>query len=123
MSRYLMNFFSKSIANTTFKFQLLKVQLLTINFNSSGHLDSRSSIRYVLLATSLISLAFTLTQGTLEIVMPDDMFHIVARDYDLFGHGGMMFWFISSVVFAIIYFIILLLPWTPLREYLALPSE
>lgn len=93
------------------------------DFNLTGHMDSRSSIRYVLLATSLISLAFTITQGTLEIVMPDDIFHIDTRDYDLFGHGGMMFWFTSSLVFALIYFIILLLPWIPLREYLALPSK
>lgn len=88
-----------------------------------GHMDSRSSIRYVLLATSLISLAFTVTQGTLEIIMPNDMFHIDIGDYDLFGHGGMLFWFTSSLVFAVIYFIILLLPWIPLREYLALPSK
>lgn len=88
-------------------------------------MDSRSSIRYVLLATSLISLAFTITQGTLEIEFPDDIFHVQVdkREYDLFGHGGMLFWFVSSLVFASIYFIIMLLPWTPLREYLALPSK
>ncbi|CAH2215958.1 jg23319, partial [Pararge aegeria aegeria] len=86
------------------------------------HMDSRSSIRYVLLATSFISLAFTVTQGTLEFIMPNDMFHIDTREYDLFGHGGMLFWFTSSLVFAVIYFVILLLPWIPLREYLALPT-
>lgn len=86
-------------------------------------MDSRSSIRYVLLATSTISLAFTVTQGTLEIMMPNDMFHVDTQDYDLFGHGGMLFWFTSSLVFAIIYLTILLLPWIPLREYLALPSK
>lgn len=55
--------------------------------------------------------------------MPDDIFHVDTRDYDLFGHGGMLFWFTSSLVFALIYFLILLLPWIPLREYLALPSK
>lgn len=64
-----------------------------------GHLDSRSSIRRVLLATSLIALAFTITQGTLELVLPDDTFHIPSRDFYVFGHGGMMFWFCSSLVF------------------------
>ncbi|XP_063830627.1 transmembrane protein adipocyte-associated 1 homolog isoform X1 [Ostrinia nubilalis] len=106
----------------TVRFFLLATEMSVVIFGLAfGHLDSQSSIRYVLLATSLISLAFTITQGTLEIVMPDDMFHIDNRDYNLFGHGGMLFWFTSSLVFALIYFLILLLPWIPLRDYLALP--
>jgi hypothetical protein len=68
----------------------------------AGHLDSQSSIRYVLLATSLISLAFTITQGVLEIVSPDEIFHVNSKDYYLFGHGGMLFWFVSSVVFTMV---------------------
>ncbi|XP_026494398.1 transmembrane protein adipocyte-associated 1 homolog isoform X1 [Vanessa tameamea] len=108
----------------TVRFFLLATEMSVVIFGLAfGHMDSRSSIRYVLLATSLISLAFTVTQGTLEIIMPNDMFHIDTRDYDLFGHGGMLFWFTSSLVFAIIYFVILLLPWIPLREYLALPTK
>lgn len=108
----------------TVRFFLLATEMSVVIFGLAfGHLDSRSSIRYVLLATSLLSLAFTITQGTLEIVMPDDIFHIDTRDFDLFGHGGMIFWFSSSLAFAMIYFIILLLPWTPLREYLALPTK
>jgi hypothetical protein len=71
-------------------------------FCFAGHLDSRSSIRYVLLATSLISLAFTITQGVLEIVSPDEIFHVYSKDYDLFGHGGMLFWFVSSVMFTLV---------------------
>ncbi|VVC96589.1 unnamed protein product [Leptidea sinapis] len=88
----------------TVRFFLLATEMSVVIFGLAfGHMDSRKSIRYVLLATSLISLAFTVTQGTLEIVMPDDMFHVEARDYDLFGHGGMLFWFVSSLVFGIIY--------------------
>ena len=68
----------------------------------AGHLDSQSSIRYVLLATSFISLAFTVTQGVLEMVSPDEIFHVNSKDYDLFGHGGMLFWFVSSVVFTVV---------------------
>jgi len=68
----------------------------------AGHLDSQSSIRYVLLATSFISLAFTITQGVLEMVSPDEIFHVNSKDYDLFGHGGMLFWFVSSVVFTVV---------------------
>ncbi|XP_041984929.1 transmembrane protein adipocyte-associated 1 homolog isoform X2 [Aricia agestis] len=108
----------------TVNFFLLATEMSVVIFGLAfGHMDSRSSIKYVLLATSLISFAFSVTQGTLEVWTPNEMFHIDTRDYDLFGHGGLMFWFVSSLVFAIIYFIILLLPWVPLREYLALPSK
>lgn len=77
----------------------LELWSLLLLFYFVGHLDSRSSIRYVLLATSLISLAFTITQGVLEIVSPDEIFHVYSKGFDLFGHGGMLFWFVSSVVF------------------------
>lgn len=108
----------------TVRFFLLSTEMSVVIFGLAfGHLDSRSSIRYVLLATSFLSLAFTITQGTLEIMMPDDAFHIETRDFDLFGHGGMLFWFTSSLVFAVIYLFILILPWTRLRERLALPSK
>ena len=68
----------------------------------SGHLDSHSSIHAVLLATSLISFAFSVTQGVLEMVSPDKHFHIESKDYNLFGHGGMLFWFTSSIVFSLV---------------------
>jgi len=56
----------------------------------------------VLLATSIISLLFSISQGALEFVSPDESFHVIVKDYDLFGHGGMMFWFISSMVFTLV---------------------
>ena len=35
---------------------------------------------------------------------PDDRFHIIHddREYDIFGHGGMLFWFASSVFFFVV---------------------
>lgn len=59
----------------------------------------------------------------MDIVLPDDAFHISSKDLDLFGHGGMVFWFVSSIIFASVYFFIFLLPWTRLRDRLALPSK
>ncbi|XP_049787644.1 transmembrane protein adipocyte-associated 1 homolog isoform X1 [Schistocerca cancellata] len=106
------------------RFFLLAMELSVVIFGLAfGHLDSRSSIRHVLLATSFISLGFTITQGVLEIVSPDESFHILSKDYNLFGHGGMLFWFTSSVVFTLVYLVILILPWTRLRERLALPTK
>ncbi|XP_075217160.1 transmembrane protein adipocyte-associated 1 homolog isoform X2 [Lycorma delicatula] len=108
----------------TVRFFLLSTEMSVLIFGLAfGHLDSRSSIRYVLLATSLISLAFSISQGVLEVFAPDEHFRIDSKDYILFGHGGMLFWFISSIVFALIYLTILILPWTRLRERLALPSK
>ncbi|XP_043515597.1 transmembrane protein adipocyte-associated 1 homolog isoform X1 [Frieseomelitta varia] len=108
----------------TVRFFLLSTEMSVVIFGLAfGHLDSRSSIRRVLLATSLIALAFTITQGTLELVLPDDTFHIPSRDFYVFGHGGMMFWFCSSLVFTMIYLFILILPWTRLRDRLTLPTR
>lgn len=106
------------------RFFLLSTEMSVVIFGLFfGHLDSRSSIRRVLLATSFIALAYTITQGTLEIVLPDDMFYINSKELFVFGHGGMMFWFISSLVFTTIYMFMLILPLTRLRERLALPNK
>ncbi|XP_012258762.2 transmembrane protein adipocyte-associated 1 homolog isoform X3 [Athalia rosae] len=108
----------------TVRFFLLSTEMSVIIFGLFfGHLDSQSSIRRVLLATSFIALAFTITQGTLELALPDDTFEIPSRNFYLFGHGGMMFWFCSSLVFTTIYLFILILPWTRLRARLALPTR
>jgi len=108
----------------TVRFFLLSTEISVVIFGLAfGHLDSRSSIRYVLVATSLISLAFSTSQGALEILKPDDSFKVHGKDFSLFGHGGMMFWFVSSICFTVIYLCILILPWTRLRERLALPTK
>nr|CAD7423669.1 unnamed protein product [Timema monikensis] len=108
----------------TVRFFLLAMEISVVVFGlACGHLDSRSSIRHVLLATSFISLSFSISQGYLEMFAPDVSFHIDSRNYDLFGHGGMLFWFISSIVFTVVYLIILILPWTRLRERLTLPIK
>ena len=39
-------------------------------------------------------------QGTLEFIHPkDSVFSTVDKSYSLFGHGGMLFWFATSVLF------------------------
>ncbi|XP_023245857.1 transmembrane protein adipocyte-associated 1 homolog isoform X2 [Copidosoma floridanum] len=108
----------------TVRFFLLSTEMSVVIFGLAfGHLDSRSSIRRVLLATSFIALIFTISQGTLEFILPDDTFRIPSRDFYVFGHGGTMFWFCSSIVFTTIYLFILILPYTRLRERLTLPSR
>lgn len=65
-------------------------------------MESRSSIRYVLITTSFISLAYSASQGALELYMPDSIFRIHSKDLNLFGHGGVVFWLISSVIFTMV---------------------
>ncbi|BES90710.1 Predicted membrane protein [Nesidiocoris tenuis] len=106
------------------RFFLLSTEISVVVFGLAfGHLDSRSSTRHVLLATSFISLAFSSCQAALEMLNPDEHFRVRGKDFTLFGHGGMLFWFISSLVLAFIYLSILILPWTRLRERLALPTK
>ncbi|XP_063852833.1 transmembrane protein adipocyte-associated 1 homolog [Scylla paramamosain] len=81
-----------------------------------GHLDNRTSIRRVLVVTSMIALPYAAVQGALEILKPDPDFFVAARNYDLFGHGGCLFWLGSSIVFTLIYSFILLLRLDCLRK-------
>lgn len=88
-----------SMQNAAINEEVTFQKYLHVVLFSTGHLDSRSSIRHVLLATSFISLAFSSSQAALEVLSPDDNFKVANSDLTLFGHGGMLFWFISSVTF------------------------
>ncbi|XP_050694010.1 transmembrane protein adipocyte-associated 1-like [Eriocheir sinensis] len=81
-----------------------------------GHLDNRTSIRRVLVVTSMIALPYAAVQGALEVLAPDPDFYVSSRNYDLFGHGGSLFWLASSVVFTLIYSFILVLRLDCLRK-------
>ena len=52
----------------------------------------------------MISLPYSLVQGALEIFSPDEDFHVPSKEYDLFGHGGCVFFLVSSVLFTIVSF-------------------
>ncbi len=41
----------------------------------------------------------------------------------VFGHGGMVFWMLSSGLFASLYFLVHLLPVLPCRHYVTLPAK
>uniref|UniRef100_A0A8C9RWY4 Integral membrane protein GPR175 n=1 Tax=Scleropages formosus TaxID=113540 RepID=A0A8C9RWY4_SCLFO len=63
----------------------------------------------------------TAAQGTLEILYPDQ--HLSAEDFNIYGHGGRHFWMASSCFFFLVYSLIVILPKTPVRERLSLPSR
>lgn len=109
------------------RFFLLATELSVIVFGLAfGHLDSRTSIQRVLVVTFIVALLYSCTQGTLEFLQPDPKFNIsksFEENFDIFAHGGMIFWITSSACFFLVYSTIVILPWTSLRERLNLPSK
>lgn len=106
------------------RFFLLATEMSVVVFGLAfGHLDSYTSIKWVLPITVLLALGYSVTQGTLEILHPDEKFHVHGENYDIFAHGGMIFWFASSIFFFVIYLAIVILPHTPLRARLQLPTK
>ena len=71
-------------------------------FSLTGHLDNKTSIRRVLVVTSMIALPYAVVQGLLEVLAPDHDFYVPSKDYELFGHGGSLFWLISSIIFTLV---------------------
>ncbi|GCC35566.1 transmembrane protein adipocyte-associated 1 homolog [Chiloscyllium punctatum] len=104
------------------RFFLLATELSVIILGLAfGHLESKSSIKRVLTITTVLALAYSITQGTLEILYPDE--HLSPEDFNVYGHGGRHFWLASSCFFFLVYSMIVVLPKTPLRERISLPSK
>lgn len=104
------------------RFFLLAIELSVIILGLAfGHLESKSSIKRVLAITAVLALAYSITQGTLEILYPDS--HLSAEDFNIYGHGGRHFWLASSCFFFLVYSLIVILPKTPVRERISLPSK
>ncbi|XP_027284475.1 transmembrane protein adipocyte-associated 1 isoform X3 [Cricetulus griseus] len=104
------------------RFFLLAIELSVIILGLAfGHLESKSSIKRVLAITTVLSLAYSVTQGTLEILYPDS--HLSAEDFNIYGHGGRQFWLVSSCFFFLVYSLVVILPKTPLKERVSLPSR
>lgn len=104
------------------RFFLLAIELSVVILGLAfGHLESKSSIRRVLAITTVLSLAYSVTQGTLEILYPDA--HLSAEDFNIYGHGGRQFWLVSSCCFFLVYSLVVLLPKTPLKDRISLPSR
>lgn len=104
------------------RFFLLAIELSVVILGLAfGHLESKSSIKRVLAITTVLSLAYSVTQGTLEILYPDS--HLSAEDFNIYGHGGRQFWLVSSCFFFLVYSLVVILPKTPLKDRVSLPSR
>jgi hypothetical protein len=53
----------------------------------------------------------------------DSTFSVKERSLKLFGHGGSLFWMVSSVIFALLYLSLVLLPLMPCRKFFSLPNK
>ncbi|XP_071384999.1 transmembrane protein adipocyte-associated 1 homolog [Centroberyx affinis] len=104
------------------RFFLLAIELSVIILGLAfGHLESKSSIKRVLAITAVLALGYSITQGTLEILYPDR--HLSAEDFNIYGHGGRHFWLASSCFFFLVYSLIVILPKTPVKDKISLPSK
>jgi len=57
------------------------------------------------------------------VIAPDEKFYVQEKNMTLFSHGGLMFWFITCLIFSIIYLICFSLRWTPCRRRMPLTSK
>ncbi len=69
-----------------------------------ARLDSRKSIARIMYLTIPISVIYIFIQGSLEMLVPDKHYIVIDGNhyYDLYGHGGMIFWFASSAFFTLV---------------------
>eukprot|EP00096_Caligus_rogercresseyi_P009607 TRINITY_DN3285_c0_g1_i1.p1 TRINITY_DN3285_c0_g1~~TRINITY_DN3285_c0_g1_i1.p1 ORF type:complete len:356 (-),score=117.73 TRINITY_DN3285_c0_g1_i1:95-1162(-) len=88
-----------------------------------AQIDSRKSVRRVILLSSILAVFYSIIQSVLEIKYPDSHFHF--KGLNLFGFGGTLFLFVSSLIFLSIYGFLLILPFlTPCHKYVwALPQK
>ncbi|XP_006823482.1 transmembrane protein adipocyte-associated 1 homolog [Saccoglossus kowalevskii] len=106
------------------KFFLLATELSVLIFGLAfGHLDSKSSIKRVLIVTTFVAFTYSVTQGVLELVYPDHRLQAANKNFGVYAHGGMLFWFVSSTFFFLVYTCVFLLPFTKLKEKIQLPSK
>lgn len=105
---------------------LLAVELSVIIFGVwAGNMqDGRKGVQRVLCVTSICAIAYSSAQAALEFVRCPGLKGIYGKHkYDLFGHGGLLFWSSTSLFFAMVYFVIVILPCTKLRECCIIPAR
>ncbi|KJE92618.1 hypothetical protein CAOG_03542 [Capsaspora owczarzaki ATCC 30864] len=109
------------------RFLILSLEVSVVVFGLVfGHIvNSRLSIKLTLFFTLLIALTYTTTQGILEFTQAwstssgaDPELH-----WNIYAHGGMIFLFSSSVFFSVVYFLVVMLPFTPLRNRWPMPAK
>ena len=106
------------------RFFLLSTEMfvLVFSFVKSFRRERRSLSKLIFGLTLASSLFYSMIQATLEFLNPDDKFFVVETDSQLFAHGGMGFWQTTCIILSALYFIAIILPWTPCKRYAMLPG-
>ncbi|XP_039250797.2 transmembrane protein adipocyte-associated 1 homolog [Styela clava] len=109
----------------TLRFFLLMAEMSVLVFGlACGHLDSKSSIRRVLLITTFLALIYSTAQGVLEMMYPDPHYIVQEESWTVYGHGGALFSFITSVIFFLVYTLVDLLPLCDcVKNFLTIPTK
>jgi len=107
------------------RFFLLMSELSVLVFGLAfGHLDSKNSIKRVLLVTTFVALVYSSIQTYLEIHHDDPRYDIIEDKWTVFEHGGSLFSFTSSLIFLLLYTFVIILPYIKwLQRYLLVPTR
>lgn len=107
------------------RFFLLMAEMSVLVFGlACGHLDSKSSIRRVLIITTFFALIYSTAQGVLEMLYPDPAYEVKEESWTVYGHGGALFSFITSVIFFLVYILVDLLPFCDcMKKFLTIPTK
>ncbi|PAV75844.1 hypothetical protein WR25_14142 [Diploscapter pachys] len=119
--------FVHKILSISLKFFYMTAELSVLMFALLfGHLDSGSSIRRALVFTLILSMFHAGLQAIIDFdFLPYiDKSWFPSNDlFDLETDAGILLWMGTSMVFAMLYLFIILLPLTCFRNYVTMPSK
>eukprot|EP00092_Neocalanus_flemingeri_P024036 GFUD01026071.1.p1 GENE.GFUD01026071.1~~GFUD01026071.1.p1 ORF type:complete len:384 (-),score=81.75 GFUD01026071.1:244-1395(-) len=96
----------------------LSVALLGL---TSGSAERTGHTRRIVFACSVIAFIICTIQAYLEIFQPFYGFQVMHSGYKMFGHGGPMFWAVTSFLLILFYSLILCAPFCPTKSLTMLP--
>ena len=96
----------------------LSVALLGL---TSGSAEQAGHIRKVVGLSSLASAILCAIQAYLEVFQPFYGFQVMHNGYQLYGHGGPIFWAVTSSLIVLFYVFILMAPILPIKSFSMLP--
>eukprot|EP01137_Pigoraptor_chileana_P000141 Opistho-2@35810 len=101
---------------------MLEVCVLVFGLLFGNIVNTRRGKKITLAVTTLISLAYAVIQGVLEFETNWTLSHHHSH-WDMYAHGGMIFLFVTSAIFTLVYLSIVIMPYTPLQHKWPLPVK
>ena len=92
----------------TSRFILLTAELSVAVFGSAfGVIESKQSIQIIILASGAVSFTLCAIQAYLEIFQPFYGLMVLKTSFHLYGHGGPIYWAVTSLLLCLIYMALL----------------